>query len=96
MRQIKLDTTLYDVPLTVVGFDYSLSRTRPPSGNDVEMEDVEVGGVSIYAVLDPEVRRPASQDRRRPLVCRRRGSSRRAEGRSSGWQIETTDFQQTR
>ena len=56
MRQIKLDTTLYDVPLTVVGFDYSLSRLRPPSGNDVEMEDVEVGGVSIYAVLDPEVR----------------------------------------
>ena len=56
MRQIKLDTTLHDVPLTVVGFDYSLSRIRPPSGNDVEMEDVEVGGVSIYAVLDPEVR----------------------------------------
>ena len=51
MRQIKLDTTLYDVPLTVVGFDYSLSRLRPPSGNDVE-----VGGVSVYAVLDPEVR----------------------------------------
>lgn len=56
MRQIKLDTTLHDVPLTVVGFDYSLSRIRPPSGNDVEMEDVEVGGVSVYAVLDPEVR----------------------------------------
>ena len=56
MRQIKLDTTLHDVPLTVVGFDYSLSRLRPPSGNDVEMEDVEVGGVSVYAVLDPEVR----------------------------------------
>ena len=56
MRQIKLDTTLYDVPLTVVGFDYSLSRLRPPSGNDVEMDDVEVGGVSVYAVLDPEVR----------------------------------------
>ena len=56
MKQLKLDTTLYDVPLTVVGFDYSLSRLRPPSGNDVEMEDVEVGGVSVYAVLDPEVR----------------------------------------
>ena len=56
MKQLKLDTTLHDVPLTVVGFDYSLSRIRPPSGNDVEMEDVEVGGVSVYAVLDPEVR----------------------------------------
>lgn len=56
MKRLKLDTTLHDVPLTVVGFDYSLSRIRPPSGNDVEMEDVEVGGVSVYAVLDPEVR----------------------------------------
>ena len=56
MKRLKFDTTLYDVPLTVVGFDYSLSRLRPPSGNDVEMEDVEVGGVSVYAVLDPEVR----------------------------------------
>ena len=56
MRQIKLDTTLHDAPLTVVGFDYSLSRTRPPSGNDVELTDVEAGGVSVYAVLDPEVR----------------------------------------
>ena len=55
MRQIKLDTTLHDVPLTVVGFDYSLSRIRPPSGNDVELTDVEAGGVSVYAVLDPEV-----------------------------------------
>ena len=56
MKRLKFDTTLYDVPLTVVGFDYNLSRLRPPSGNDVEMEDVEVGGVSVYAVLDPEVR----------------------------------------
>ena len=56
MKRLKFDTTLHDVPLTVVGFDYSLSRLRPPSGNDVEMEDVEVGGVSVYAVLDPEVR----------------------------------------
>lgn len=56
MKRLKFDTTLHDVPLTVVGFDYSLSRIRPPSGNDVEMEDVEVGGVSVYAVLDPEVR----------------------------------------
>ena len=56
MRQIKLDTTLHDVPPTVVGFDYSLSRIRPPSGNDVELTDVEAGGVSVYAVLDPEAR----------------------------------------
>ena len=56
MRQIRLDTTLYDIPLTVVGFDYSLSRVRPPSGKDVELTDVEAGGVSVYAVLDPEVR----------------------------------------
>lgn len=56
MRPQKFSQEINGVLLTAHGMDYSLSRVRPPSGKDVELTDVEAGGVSVYAVLDPEVR----------------------------------------
>ena len=54
MRQLRLDATIYDVPITVVGCVHRLSRTHPPEPGDVELVDIMIGEVSVNPLINDE------------------------------------------
>ena len=54
MRQLRLETMICDVPVTVVGRVHRLSRIHPPEPGDVELVDIMVGNVSVNPLINDE------------------------------------------